>query len=249
LRERRLLPATAGGGVSVLVDKFDVFAGGLWLTLQLCMLSATGALLLGTLVAVLRISPVPPLRWIGTAYVTLFRNVPLTVVFFFSAFALPALGSNADFLRIPGLTSIFRRLGIDLPYFRFAILALSLYTAAFICEALRSGINAVSPGQAEAARAIGLTFTQNLRYVVLPQAWKAAIVPLGSVIIAMLKNSAIAGFFGVAGDLTNSGNDLITAKGESAIPVMIGVTIGFLIMTVPLGMLLDRVERRRSVAR
>lgn len=235
--------------MSVLVDRFDVFAGGFWLTLQLCILAAIGALLLGTIAAVMRISPVPPLRWLGTAYVTVFRNVPLTIVFFFSAFGLPALGSNADFLRIPGLTSLFNRLGIDLPYFRFAIIALSLYTGAFVCEALRSGVNAVPPGQAEAARAIGLTFTQNLRYVVLPQAWKAAIVPLGSVIIAMLKNSALAGFFGVVGDLSNSGYDMITQDQEPVIPTMIGIAVGFLVMTVPLGLLLDWVERRRAVAR
>jgi glutamate transport system permease protein len=235
--------------VSVLVDRFDDFVGGFWLTLQLCVLAAIGALLLGTIAAVLRISPLPPLRWLGTAYVTLFRNVPLTIVFFFSAFGLPVLGSNADFLRIPGLTSVFSRLSIDLPYFRFAIIALSVYTGAFICEALRSGVNAVPPGQAEAARAIGLTFTQNLRYVVLPQAWKAAIVPLGSVIIAMIKNSALAGFFGLVGDLSATGNDMITQDQEPVISTMIGVTIGFLVMTVPLGLLLDRVERRRAVAR
>jgi len=235
--------------VRVLVDHFDVFVGGFWLTLQLCLLSATGALLIGTLVAILRISPVPPLRWLGGAYVTVLRNVPLTVVMFFSAFGLPALGSNADFLRIPGLSIVFSRLGIDLPYFRFAIIALSVYTGAFVCEAIRSGINAVPPGQAEAARAIGLTFTQNLRYVVLPQAWKAAIVPLGSVIIAMIKNSALAGFFGVVGDLSNSAQNLTSALGEPIIPVFVGISIGFLIMTVPLGLLLDRVEAHRAVAR
>jgi glutamate transport system permease protein len=235
--------------MSVLVDRFDDFAGGLWLTLQLCLLSATGALLLGTVAVVLRISPLPPLRWLGTAYVTVFRNVPLTIVFFFSAFGLPTLGSNADFLRVPGLTSVFSRLGIDLPYFRFAIIALSLYTGAFVCEALRSGVNAIPAGQAEAARAIGLTFTQNLRHVVIPQAWKAAIVPLGSVIIAMIKNSAIAGFFGVVGDLSNTGYDMITQDQEPAIPTMIGIVIGFLVMTVPLGLLLDYVERRRAVVR
>jgi glutamate transport system permease protein len=231
----------------VLVDNFDVFAGGLWVTLQLCVFSAIGALLIGTLVAVLRISPVPPLQWIGTAYVTVFRNCPLTIVLFFSAFVLPALGSNGDFLRIPGLSSISTRLGNELPYFRFVIIALSLYTAAFVCEAIRSGINAVSPGQAEAARAIGLTFTQNLRLVVLPQAWKSAIVPLGSVIIAMIKNSALAGFFGVTGDLTSSGTNLTSQAGEAIIPVFIGISIGFLLLTVPLGLLLDRVERRRAV--
>ena len=235
--------------MSPVFDNFDVFVGGFWLTLQLCILSAIGALIVGTIIAVFRISPVPPLRAVGTAYVTVFRNVPLTIVFFFAAFALPALGSNGDFLRIPGFTAIFSRLGIDLPYFRFAIIALSLYTGAFICEALRSGINAVPAGQAEAARAIGLTFSQNIRFVVLPQAWKAAVVPLGSVIIAMIKNSALAGFFGVVGDLSNSGYALITVRSEPTIPVMIGISIGFLIMTVPLGILLDRIEKRRAVAR
>jgi glutamate transport system permease protein len=235
--------------VSVLVDHLDVFASGLWLTFHLCLLSAIGALVLGTIAAVMRIAPVPPLRWVGTAYVTVFRNCPLTIVFFFAAFGLPALGSNADFLKVPGLTEIFSRLGVDIPYFRFAIIALSVYTGAFVCEAVRSGINAVPAGQAEAARAIGLTFTQNLRFVVLPQAWKAAIVPLGSVIIAMIKNSALAGFFGLVGDLSNSGVNLTSALGEPIIPVFIGVSIGFLIMTVPLGLLLDHVERRRAVAR
>jgi glutamate transport system permease protein len=235
--------------VNVLIDSFDVFAKGFWLTFQVCILAGIGALFIGTILVIMRISPVPPLRWLGTSYVTVFRNIPLTIVFFFTAFGLPVLGSKAEFLEIPGLTLIFDRLGIDLPFFRFAVIALSLYTAAFVCEALRSGINAVPPGQAEAARAIGLTFTQNLRHVVLPQAWKAAIVPLGSVIIAMLKNSALSGFFGLTGDLSNSGYDLVTAQSKPVIPVFIGIAAGFLIMTVPLGLLLDRVERRRALAR
>jgi glutamate transport system permease protein len=235
--------------MNAVFDNLGVFAGGFWLTLQLCFLSAIGALLIGTVMAICRISPIPPLRAVGTAYVTVFRNVPLTIVFFFAAFGLPALGSNADFLRVPLLDRIFSRLDIDLPYFRFAVIALSLYTAAFVCEALRSGINAVSAGQAEAGRAIGLTFGQNIRFVVLPQAWKAAIVPLGSVIIAMIKNSALAGFFGVVGDLSNSGYSLITVQGEPTIPVMIGISVGFLIMTVPLGLLLTQIESRRAAVR
>jgi len=235
--------------LNVLVDHFDAFAGGLWNTFQYCVLAAIGALILGAVAAIFRISPIPPLRWVGTAYVTVFRNVPLTIVLFFSAFGLPALGSNADFLRIPGLEKIVPRLGIDLPFFRFALIGLVLYTGAFVCEALRSGVNAVPAGQAEAARAIGLTFTQNLRHVVLPQAWKAAIVPLGSVIIAMIKNSAIAAFFGVLGELTYRGYNLIIEDNEPAIPTFIGITIGFLIMTIPLSLLLDRVERQRAVTR
>jgi glutamate transport system permease protein len=235
--------------MNVLIDKFDVFAGGFWLTLQLCVLAAIGSLIVGTVLAVLRISPIPPLRAVGTAYVTIFRNVPLTVVLFFAAFGLPALGSNASFLKIPGLDSIFTRLGTDLPYFRFAIIALVAYTAAFVCEAMRAGINAVPAGQAEAARSLGLTFTQNLRYVVLPQAGKAAVVPIGSVIIAMIKNSALAGFFGVVGDLAQTADQLTSAEGEPFIPVAIGISIGYLIMTVPLGLLLDRLEKRRAVTR
>ena len=235
--------------MGVLVNNIDLFASGFLLTLQLCILSAIGALLLGTIGAIMRISPVPPLRWLGTAYVTVFRNAPLTVVFFFSAFGLPALGSDAGFLKIPGLDLIFTRLSIDLPYFRFAIIALSIYTGAFVCEAIRSGVNAVSAGQAEAARAIGLTFSQNLRYVVLPQAWKAAVVPLGSVIIAMIKNSALAGFFGLVGDLSQVGYDLVVARGEPVLPVFAGTSIGFLTLRMPPGPLLDRLESRRTVTR
>jgi len=235
--------------VNVLVDRFDVFASGFWLTLQICLLSAAGALIIGTLMAVLRISPVPPLRAIGTAYVTVFRNIPLTVVAFFTAFGLPELGSNASFLKIPVLDSLFTRLGMDLPYFRFFVLALSLYTGAFVCEALRAGVNAVAAGQAEAARALGLTFTQNLRHVILPQAWKAAVVPLGSVIIAMIKNSALAGFFGIVGDLSQAADELTSQEGLALIPVFIGISVGYLVMTVPLGILLDRIESRRPVTR
>jgi glutamate transport system permease protein len=235
--------------VSVLVEYRDVFLSGFWVTLQICIISAIGALILGTLVAILRISPVPPLRWLGSAYVTVFRNAPLTVIMFFTAFALPVLGVDGSFLKIPGLTSIFARLGTDLPFFRLAIIALMVYTAAFVCEALRSGVNAVAAGQSEAGRSLGLTFTQNLRYVVLPQAWKAAVVPLGSVIIAMIKNSALAGFFGVTGDLASEGGRLISALGEAAIPTFIGVAGGYLVLTVPLGFLLDRLERQRAVTR
>jgi glutamate transport system permease protein len=230
--------------MNVLVDRFDLFASGALLTLQICVLSAALSLLIGTVAAVLRISPVPPLRAVGTAYVTVFRNIPLTVVLFFTAFGLPALGSSARFLAIPVLDLLFPRLTIDLPYFRFAILGLSLYTGAFVCEALRSGVNAVAAGQAEAARALGLTFTQNLRHVILPQAWKASVVPLGSVLVAMIKNSALAGFFGVVGDLSSTADVLVSQEGLPLIPVFIGVAIGYLAMTIPLGIAVDTLERR-----
>lgn len=233
--------------MTVLVDHFGVFAAGFWLTLQICLLAAAGALAIGTAVAVMRISPVPPLRAIGTGYVTVFRNLPLAVVLFMVVFGMPELGSGAGFLKVPGLTAVFPRLGTDLPYFRFGVLAMSLYTAAFICEALRSGVNAVEAGQAEAARALGLTFIQRLRFVVLPQAGRAAVVPVGSVLIAMIKNSALVGFFGVVGDLAQTAESLVSADGLPLVPVFLGISAGYLVMTVPLGALLDLLERRRAV--
>jgi glutamate transport system permease protein len=235
--------------MTVLIDRWDVFAGGLWTTVQLCLVSAVGALVLGIAVATLRIAPLAPLRAVGTAYVTVFRKAPLTVVMFFAAFGLPALGSNADFLRIPVLDSLIGRLGTDLPYFRFAVIALSVYTAAFVCEAIRSGVNSVRPGQAEAARSLGMTFGQNLRHVVLPQAWRAASVPLGQAVIAMIKNSALAGFFGVVGDLSSVADQLTSVAGEPFIAVAIGISAGYLLLTVPLGLLVDRMERRQAVLR
>ncbi len=232
--------------MSILIDNIDLFAKGLLGTIQMCIIAAVGSLVLGGLIAALRVSPLPPLRAVGTAYVTVFRNTPLTVVMFLSAFGLPPLGVNeANFLNIPGLNLIVPQLDNN-AFFRFALIAIVLYTAAFVCEALRSGINAVPTGQAEAARSLGLTFAQNLRHIVLPQAWKFAVVPIGSVIIAMIKNSAIAGAFGVSGDLMSTSDVLVSQDGLPLLPVFLGLSGGYLLLTIPLGLLLDSVERRRA---
>lgn len=216
--------------MDAVTSHLDLYLEGLWVTLHLCLWSAGIALVLGTLMATFRISPVPPLRWFGTAWVTVLRNTPLAVVFFSIAFGLPEVGVNAS-------------------YYWFAVAALSLYTSAFICEAVRAGVNAVSAGQVEAARAIGLTFGQSLHLVVLPQAFRSSIPPLVSVLIAMIKNSAIAGFFGVVGDLSAVGDTLTGARGYAAIPVLFGVLVGFWILTLPAGLTLSVVERRVAVAR
>jgi glutamate transport system permease protein len=216
--------------VRVVVDNFDLYRGGFLKTLGICLWSGLGAVVLGTLLAVFRVSPVPPLRWTGTAYVTLVRNCPLTVVLFFVAFGLPEVGVRQS-------------------YYRFAVAGLIVYTAAFVCEAVRSGINAVPTGQAEAARAIGLTFGQSLRNVVLPQALRTVVPPLGSVLIAMVKNSAIVGAFGVGGELYNVGATLTGARGLSALPVLTGVVLGYLAITIPAGVGLQVLERKVAVAR
>ena len=152
------------------------------------------------------------------------------MVLFFLAFGLPEIGINQS-------------------YYFFGVTALVLYTSAFVCEALRSGINAVPAGQAEAARAIGLTFGQNLREVILPQAFRTAIPPLGSVLIAMFKNSAVVGAFGVGRDLFSVGKNLSSAQGYDALPVLTGVAIGYLCITIPAGLILAGIERKVAIAR
>jgi glutamate transport system permease protein len=214
----------------VVLDNFDLYWHGFVKTLGICLWAGTGALALGTVLAAFRVSPVPPLRWTGTAYVTLVRNCPLTVVLFFVAFGLPEVGIRQS-------------------YYRFAVAGLIVYTAAFVCEAVRSGINSVPTGQAEAARAVGLTFGQSLRFVVMPQALRSVVPPLGSVIIAMVKNSAIVGAFGVAGELYNVGASLTGAGGYAALPVLTGVVLGYLAITIPAGIGLGFLERKVTVAR
>ena len=216
--------------MGVVFDHLDLYWHGFLKTLSICLWAGTGALVLGTLLAAFRVSPVPPLRWTGTSYVTLVRNCPLTVVLYFVAFGLPEVGVNQS-------------------YDRFAVAGLIVYTSAVVCEAVRSGINAVSTGQAEAARAIGLTFGQALRFVVLPQALRTVVPPLGSVLIAMVKNSAIVGAFGVGGELFNVGASLTGAQGLAALPVLTGVVLGYLAITIPAGIGLAALEHKVAVAR
>ncbi|MCK9895715.1 amino acid ABC transporter permease [Frankia sp. AgB32] len=206
-----------------------MFAEGLRRTVGLSLFAALAALVLGTALAAMRVSPVAPLRWLGTAYVETVRNTPLTVVFFFVVFVLP-------------------QVDVVFSYFTFAVVALSIYHAALVCEAVRSGINGVDVGQAEAARALGLTFSQNLRLIVLPQAFRNVIQPLGSVISALIRNSSIAAAFGVQ-ELTGVVQRLTTANPDSVIAVLFGGVIGYLILTLALAGVLTVTERRVAGSR
>ena len=216
--------------MSPVIDNLDLYWSGFLTSLEFIVYSLIGSLILGTVIAAFRVSPIAALRGFGSAYVTVVRNCPLTIVLFFMAFGLPELGINRS-------------------YFFFGIAGLVIYTSAFVCEALRSGINSVAAGQAEAARAIGLTFTQTMREVVLPQAFRSAIPPLGSVQIAMFKNSAVAGAFGIGGDLYSVGKTLTSARGFEYIPVLTGVAIGYLIITLSAGLALGLLERKVAIAR
>ena len=209
--------------MDVVFDNFDVFVDGFRTTISLTLLSAVGALLLGTLIAAMRVSPVPPLRWAGATYVQLVRNTPLTVVFFLVVFGLPEVD-------------------VRLPFFRMAVLAVSLYTAAFVAEAVRSGINSVATGQAEASRSIGMTFGQTLRLVVLPQAFANILPPLASVFIAMLKNTSIASAFFVFEGI-QAMNQLINSFGNAVIPILIAAAAGYLLLALISSFLFGLLER------
>ncbi len=215
--------------IDLLVENWDLFITGFRTTILLFLFAGIGALLLGTLLAAMRVSPVPVLRLLGTAYVTVFRNTPLTLVFFFFAFAYPRL----DLL--------------DVSFFTRAVFALAGYTAAFVCEVVRSGINTVDVGQAEASRALGLTFTQTLTAVVVPQAIRSVVPPMTSVLNSLLKNTTVAAGFAVA-----ETGQIIPTLVERGAPVLIGMTwivIGFLILVVPLTVTQRALEKRWSVAR
>jgi glutamate transport system permease protein len=200
----------------------------MWRTLELSVLSFAAAMVLGTLVAAFRVSPVPPLRWASTTYIELVRNTPLLVLMFVMVFGLPSIG-------------------LTFSYYASAIIVLSAYTGTFVSETVRSGINAVAAGQAEAARALGLTFPQTLRLVVMPQALRTVVAPLGGIFIALLKNSSLAVAINVP-ELTSAAESVGTAT-ASFIPAYLGAAAGYLMLTVPSGFLTNWLEHRVAIKR
>lgn len=218
-----------------ILSKYDIL-GAFWVTIQLSVLAAVGALILGTIVAILRVSPVAVLRVIGTSYVNVFRNTPLTLLMVFSILGISfILGLNLS-------------QDLSTNAFWWAAIMLSIYHAAFVCEALRSGVNTIPTGQAEAARAIGLTFTQSLSQVLLPQAFRGAIAPLGSVLIALIKNTTVAAV--ILGTRESAGLlAQITENEGASLPVFFIFALGFVILTLPIGILFTNLSRRLAVKR
>ncbi|MDX3542330.1 amino acid ABC transporter permease [Streptomyces europaeiscabiei] len=213
------------------------FLGAFWMTVKLTVLSAIGSLVWGTLLAAMRVSPVPLMRGFGTVYVNLVRNIPLTVIIVFTS-----LGLADIFGMTMGAPDDFKVQG-----FRLAILGFVAYTAAFVCEALRSGINTVPVGQAEAARAIGLSFTQVLGLIVLPQAFRSVIGPLANVMIALTKNTTVAAAIGVA-EAAYLMKGMIEKEAQT---LLIGAifAFGFVVLTLPTGLILGWLSKRLAVKR
>ena len=214
--------------MDAVLDNLDAYVAGFRTTLWLSSVSFALATVLGLVVATMRVSPVAPLRAAGLTYVETFRNIPLAVFFALSVYGLP-------------------KVGVTFTFFGFAVMVLSLYTGAFVAEAIRSGINTVAAGQAEAARSLGLTFGQTLRHVVIPQAARTVVQPVGSLFIALAKNSAIASAFAVV-ELTST-FDQLTERVASTLPLLVGTAIGYLLITIPAGLLTGVVERRVAFKR
>ncbi|MFB6890724.1 amino acid ABC transporter permease [Kitasatospora sp. NPDC056327] len=214
--------------MKTLTDNWSTYWEGFLGTLSLFAVSAVLSLVLGVLMASFRVSPVKPLRVFGTAWVTLLRNTPLTLLFFIVVLGLP-------------------RFDITLPFFTFAVLALGCYTSAFVCEAMRAGVNTVPVGQGEAARSLGMTFGQTMGVVVLPQAYRSVVAPIGSVMIALAKNTAIAGSFSVT-ELLGTYRT-INELGYSIIWTFVWIAVGYLIITLAISAVFNLMERRLAVSR
>lgn len=217
--------------LSTITDNLDIYAEGFLGTVKLTAIGGATALVLGTVLAAMRVSPIVSLRAAGLAYVELFRNFPLPVLALLMAFGLPKLGEP-----VRGFS-----------FFTWVVIAIGIYHASFVCEALRSGINSVSAGQGEAARSLGLPFRQVLTLVVLPQAFRTVIPPLGNVAIALTKNTSVAALLDVT-DITNQ-TELIINQTVDPIIAVAGSALAYLLLTLPMGLAVGRLERRSAFAR
>lgn len=215
--------------MDAVIEQLPRLLDGFSKTLALLGIAALGSLVFGTLIAGFRVSPIAPLRVFAATFTELFRNIPLTLVLFGFAFLGPYLGAGSN-------------------YFALAATGLTLYTTPFIAEAIRSGINGIPVGQAEAARSIGLGFGQVLGHVILPQAVRMVIPPIINVLIALTKNTSVAGGFFVV-ELFASSRGAINARGDEVIAILLSVAALYLLVTVSLGIIASQVEKRVAVAR
>ncbi|MER6000609.1 amino acid ABC transporter permease [Nonomuraea sp. NPDC051941] len=222
--------------MEALLFERDTILAAFWMTIRLTAVSALGSLVLGTLLTAMRVAPLTSLRGAANFYVTMMRNTPLTLVLMFTG-----LGVGAQ-------------LGVELSddiatnNFWLAVIGLTAYTSAFVCEALRSGLNTVPVGQAEAARSLGLGFTKTLGLITLPQAFRAVVAPLGSIMIALTKNTTIALVVGV-GEASVRMREMIETYGDQVLEIFLGFAAGFVLLCLPMGLLFGWLSRRMAVAR
>lgn len=212
----------------VLWDYRDLFFEGFLTTVQLTALGFIFAMIIGTIMAIFRISPIVPLRAVGLIYVDIFRNVPLMSLIIVVVYALPEIG-------------------IMFSYKSSVIISMALVGGSFICESLRAGINGVPAGQIEAARSLGLTFTGTVQYVVLPQAFRSMIQPLVTTFIGIFLSSSLAGIVGVM-DLTATVSYINNREARGLMTFMVAAII-YLVISLGAGFVGSRLENRLRVLR
>ncbi|HEX5968097.1 MAG TPA: amino acid ABC transporter permease [Intrasporangium sp.] len=218
-----------------LFAEYNIFAA-FGMTILLTVTAAVGSLIIGTVVAILRLAPVAVFQRTGSFYVNTVRNTPLTLIIIASNIVM-AVNLGFNFSDDLARNNII-----------WAVIALSVYHAAFVCESIRSGVNTVPLGQAEAARSIGLTFSQSLRDVVLPQGFRGAITPLGNTLIALTKNTTVATAIGVS-EIAGLMSEMIEFRSDLLVPIFLVVAIGFVILTLPVGILTTYLSNRLVVKR
>jgi glutamate transport system permease protein len=210
---------------------FDLYLSAFWLTIQLFFWSALASLAFGTLLGALRVGPVSVMRKAAGTYVTVIRNTPLLIVFIFIFVVAPSL-----------------QWFVGTPFLVKGVIALSIYTSAFVCESVRAGVNAVPVGQAEAARAIGMTFGTSMRQVILPQSFRAVVPPLASVLIALLKNTSVAAAFGLL-EATARMRGFTNANADVRPEIFVLFALGYIVLVELLSVGAGTLERRWKVAR
>lgn len=199
--------------MSVLFVHSGEFAWGIAFTLGLVALGWIGAMVLGTVLVIMHVSPIRTVRVVAAGYIVVFRNIPIPVQMVLFVFGLPLLG-------------------IVFPLFTSAAIVLVTYHAAFVCETLRSGMNAVAVGELEASRSLGFGPFGTIRHLVLPQAFAAVVQPLGNVLILLVKNSSVAAIVGVA-ELTFVA-DKIAIEEVQAFAVLGGAAVAYVVVCLVL---------------
>src|SRR5688572_19907406 len=214
--------------MEALSENWDLILEGFWQTIKLMLVSGGLALVIGTLVGVARVSPVSILRQSAVGYVTLFRNTPLLVLIILTYYGLPEIG-------------------IDFGFFVMITMAMGVYTAAFVAECIRSGVNGIGVGQAEAARSIGMPFGTTMTQVILPQAFRYVVPPLASVFIALTKNTSLAFGFGIV-EATFRSKGLLEEYPGDRVMIFLGIAFGYIVIVELISFVANRLERRWAVS-
>ena len=223
-------------GFLSLFQSYNVPAAFL-VNLELTFWSAIFSAILGIILVVMRISPISSMRRVAAGYVVLFKNMPLTIIMVFmvlGVFAQLKISFSDNF---------------DTNFFWLAVVGLSLYTAAFVCESLRSGINTVPLGQAEAARAMGLNFMQSATLIIMPQALRGSVAPLGNTLIALLKNSTVAAAASVATETSSLMSEMIEFRPDVIVQIFLIFAFGYVILIIPIGVLTTYLSNKLAVRR